>query len=678
MFLFAFAPVIIGLSSLNFFQKLLFSQFFSLIILFILISFIGFRKFIKYSKSFKAKQLTKLFLIGTLRVAMSLCFFYALSNGPRIENNIITLTWPIFLVVFNILSGEQKTTASEILSILMAFFGSSFIFLGDGTFSSMTFSHYTYYFSILYALLGGFYYYLYKKTKDEIFPSDESIICGDTVLSHLMMVFWQCAPGLVIIIMMSPFFEFSLTIPSIEIVYMLLLGILGYSLPQVFLSYSNLSLRPSEFAVLRYLNPVICTLYLYYFLGDTLYPSTIIGTTLILTCIYIVQVSRNSILNAQAGSIYFAIIYTSYIFYKGDDSGIYHELETYGAIFSIILAFTLSRILAFTLSRIHQKINREQDELIKLNSIAQRVYSEGNKDEELKTIVTNLMQKVYDFDFYYKSKKVEALAQEIIRRTNLITKHVENRDANQRNLTSDLESSVTKWLSLKVDKVTTGEKTVIWLLGAMTVITLSIANQSSLISDATIIIVSTTIFFLCWLVRDYDLNIPNKTFSHIALAQNFFKQISGVYYIPRKIYLNKDYPKYSTDFKVKTTTSEWSTFEKSFLDVFTFYISPEKKWEDKKSELQDSLDILRDYLRLKNTDTQTIEDLSAIESLLSPISNYEHENFKDIYRIFLNIQPKLEGVRIDKKSRISFYTEKILILIGFLSILYVISIKHST
>ncbi|MBT5910289.1 MAG: DMT family transporter, partial [Opitutae bacterium] len=244
-------------------------------------------------KSFKLKQYVKLFGVGILRVSMSLCFFYALSNGPRIENNIITLTWPIFMVMFNVLSGEQRITKTEIICLLLSFVGSFFIVLKGNSFETISFSHFTYKFSLLYAVLGGFYYFIYRKIKEEIFPTNEVVINKNTVMSHLYMVFWQGITGVILVIALLPVFPESLLIPPEEFKLMALLGVVGYALPQLFISYSNLNMKASDFALLRYLNPVICTFYLYLILDDQIFATTIIGATLIFSCIYMIQIARS-------------------------------------------------------------------------------------------------------------------------------------------------------------------------------------------------------------------------------------------------------------------------------------------------------------------------------------------------------------------------------------------------
>lgn len=669
MLLFAFAPVIVGLSSLDFFQKLLFSQLFSLVTLAILISFVGLKEFIRFSKSFKVKHYIKLFMVGFLRLGMSLCFFYALSNGPRIENNIITLTWPIFLVVFNVVGGEQNVTKSEIISLILAFIGSSFIVLKGDNFNSFSFSHYTYKYSLLYAILGGFYYFAYKKIKKDVFPSTEEILNNQTILSHLMMVFWQSLVGVILIFIISPFFKFSFAIPNQEVIYMAALGILGYSLPQVFISHSNLNLKASDFAVLRYLNPVICTLYLYFFLGDELFPNTILGTTLIFTCIYMVQVVRNGVLNAQSGAGYFAILFTAYLYFSNGNLKLEHELETYGAIFSIILAFTLSRI--------HQKLNDERAQLNELNIHMYDVYSYFSSNKQIQVYLYNLIQKIYDFDFYYRTKKIEGLTLEINRRLNHIIENLEESDIEEKQKIKELDLYIGKWLSLKIDKVSIGEKLAIWLLGIVTIFVLAISTGGSYITDLITLLVSTTIFYLCWLVRDYDLNIPNKTFSQVMLNQRSINRIFGVYYLPYKTVLNKDYPKISTDITVVTTTKEWIDFERSFLDLFTFYKSADVNWGKKKEELISSSDRLIKFYDNNAISTNDIKTLKEIIKLVEKAKSPIGETFKKVYSLFMSLKSPLVDVSIEKSSKLSTFIEKILIVIGLCSIFYVLSLKYT-
>lgn len=293
MLLFAFVPVIIGVSTLTFYQKLFYSHLVSLIFLFLLIAFLDFRKFISFSKTFNSIQLSKLFGLGILRVFMSLCFFYALSNGPRIENNIITLTWPIFLVLFNILLGNQKIGKIEAIGLFLGFTGSLFITLKGDSFENILLSHYTYKYSVLYAILGGIYYFIYKKIKESIFSTNEECINRETVISHLFMIFWQGFLGFILIVAIMPLFPDTLNIPTQEIKWALLLGIVGYALPQFFISYSNLNMKPSDFATLRYLNPVICTAYLSIILDDKIYATTIIGSVLIFSCIHLIITKKS-------------------------------------------------------------------------------------------------------------------------------------------------------------------------------------------------------------------------------------------------------------------------------------------------------------------------------------------------------------------------------------------------
>lgn len=286
MLLYAFVPVIVGLSSLSFYQKLFYSQIISVLALLLIITAFGLKDFIRFVKSFTFSQYLNLLGVGILRVSMSLCFFYALSNGPRIENNIITLSWPIFMVMFSVLSGDQRITKAEVFCLLLSFLGSFFIILKGDTISNISFSHFTYKYSLLYAVIGGFYCFIYRKIKEKMFPADELSLNKSTAMSHLYMVFGQGFTGLFLVFAIYPFFPNSLSVPPEELNLMILLGVVGYALPQLFISYSNLNMRVSDFALLRYLNPVVSTLCLCLFLGDRLFISTAIGATLIFSCTY--------------------------------------------------------------------------------------------------------------------------------------------------------------------------------------------------------------------------------------------------------------------------------------------------------------------------------------------------------------------------------------------------------
>ena len=245
-------------------QLVLFSTFFSICVLFILVVYQGKLNLVK---NFSRADLKKCALLGFLNPCL---YYIILFKGydalPAQEAMVINFSWPVMLVILSIPILKQTIDIKSFLSIIVCYFG-VVIIATNGNISSMQFENPLGVFLMLSSTVLWSLFWLFN-TKN----SHDSLV-------SLFLIFVFSFPFILGFVVLTN----SFVIPSIEgVIGSIYIGFfeMGISLV-LWQSALKISTTVSRIASLVFITPFLSLIILYFILGERILLSTVAGILLI-------------------------------------------------------------------------------------------------------------------------------------------------------------------------------------------------------------------------------------------------------------------------------------------------------------------------------------------------------------------------------------------------------------
>ena len=245
-------------------QLVLYSTFFSICVLFILVVYQGKLYLVK---NFTRADLKKCALLGFLNPCL---YYIILFKGydalPAQEAMVINFSWPVMLVILSIPILKQTIDIKSFLSIILCYFG-VVIIATNGNISSMQFENPFGVFLMLISTVIWSLFWLFN-TKN----SHDSLV-------SLFLIFVFSFPFILGFIVLTN----SFVIPSIEgVIGSIYIGFfeMGISLV-LWQSALKISTTVSRIASLVFITPFLSLIILYFILGERILLSTVAGILLI-------------------------------------------------------------------------------------------------------------------------------------------------------------------------------------------------------------------------------------------------------------------------------------------------------------------------------------------------------------------------------------------------------------
>ena len=245
-------------------QIVLYSTFFSICVLFILVVY---QRKLKLVKNFSRTDLKKCALLGFLNPCL---YYIILFKGydalPAQEAMVINFSWPVMLVILSIPILKQTIDIKSFLSIIVCYFG-VVVIATNGNITSMQFENPFGVFLMLISTVIWSLFWLFN-TKN----SHDSLV-------SLFLIFVFSFPFILGFVVLTN----SFVIPSIEgIIGSIYIGFfeMGISLV-LWQSALKISTTVSRIASLVFITPFLSLIFLYFILGERILLSTVAGILLI-------------------------------------------------------------------------------------------------------------------------------------------------------------------------------------------------------------------------------------------------------------------------------------------------------------------------------------------------------------------------------------------------------------
>ena len=261
-------------------QLVLYSTFFSICVLFILVVYQGKLYLVK---NFTRADLKKCALLGFLNPCL---YYIILFNGydalPAQEAMVINFSWPVMLVILSIPILKQTIDIKSFLSIIVCYFG-VVIIATNGNISSMQFENPFGVFLILSSTVIWSLFWLFN-TKN----------FHDSMVS-LFLIFVFSFPFILGFVVLTN----SFVIPSIEgIIGSIYIGFFEMWISLVlWQSALKISTTVSRIASLVFITPFLSLIFLYLILGERILLSTVAGILLICGGLILQKYFTNKVIN---------------------------------------------------------------------------------------------------------------------------------------------------------------------------------------------------------------------------------------------------------------------------------------------------------------------------------------------------------------------------------------------
>lgn len=502
-----------------------------------------------YVKSIKLnskRDLAAIIFYSLMRYAYSFCFYYALQTAPRIEATIINYLWPILFIIFSFVlkpTKENKPHTFDIIIILISFFGASFIAVKGNSIFELKLVDPMLIFAFGAAIAAGINSAFSKHfLKPKSVEMQKTFIGG---LYHQVFLIMNVSllatfySGLVMVWQNESF------ILNPKAVFPILyLSIFVMAMAMVFYTYAiQNSTKTSSLANLTYVTPVVATVLLILFLGDKPNENIIFGIMLIVTSNILIH-SRYKYINASQGLIISIVIFGVLIYFIERKAVVYFDggTEVTTGIFAIVSGFILSRLI--------EKNNQENEIFIeignKLQTLRYNILFQCEKLNLSKTEYENkhddLLRYLVDFDFSNDQIMDNLLLNKVNDKTRNLFQYIHSRFDIGFETESEVREVISKWLLLRSSRMSFGEKLAVWALAFISVYLLIYSGTSSFAGDITILLLSATIFLICLIIRDIDLNRPERNFNQFIISQSIFNNSPYDYYLPLDVFEKDMFP----------------------------------------------------------------------------------------------------------------------------------------
>ena len=265
-------------------QLVLYSTFFSICVLFILVVYQGKLYLVK---NFTSADLKKCVLLGFLNPCL---YYIILFKGydalPAQEAMVINFSWPVMLVILSIPILKQTIDIKSFLSIIVCYCG-VVIIATNGNISSMQFENPFGVFLMLISTVIWSLFWLFN-TKN----SHDSLV-------SLFLIFVFSFPFILGFVVLTN----SFVIPSIEgVIGSIYIGFfeMGISLV-LWQSALKISTTVSRIASLVFITPFLSLIILYFILGERILLSTVAGVLLICGGLILQKYFTNKAINQSSG-----------------------------------------------------------------------------------------------------------------------------------------------------------------------------------------------------------------------------------------------------------------------------------------------------------------------------------------------------------------------------------------
>lgn len=231
---------------------------------------------------------TGLLLSAFIRMGATVCFFWAITTAPRIESTILSLTWPLFFVLLSVLFDAYKARLVDLLLLALSFIGASTIIAGnsEGLWDGL---HVGYLMALASAFLGGAHSLAYRKIFSVWHLSSD--LKTQTVVTLIRTLMGLCFMGLISLLSSDLNIRFPSGL-SAGLSYAAL-GVFAYSGVQVLYGYALVKMDQITLSNIQYFGPIIVALALYFFVGDSIKISLLLGSILVFSSQYALHASQD-------------------------------------------------------------------------------------------------------------------------------------------------------------------------------------------------------------------------------------------------------------------------------------------------------------------------------------------------------------------------------------------------
>ena len=478
-----------------------------------------------------------LFLVLATGLAISgyyLCLFYALEISPRIEASIINFLWPIIFVVLSWFFLEKKRTRISIIEtllLLLAFIGAILVAVNDRRMEALTTFHPGYIAAFCAAIFAGTYLVLIEKVR-VFYKKNHFIYFSALLLSTPILYLYHLGAGV------------ELVMTKNAIIFYVYMGLIVFSIGQLAWVYALEHYQTVIIASIAYLTPVISIVLLNLVLHDSISANAVFGISLILIANVALH-SKYWYSSSTMGS-FLVLIFTGVACYVIDgqekQENFFVIIELFGLMFGIIVAFTLQR-MSERVREQEWKFN-EISESIQILLIDSEDKLEKKNYDSVRLKVDNLLQKLIVYDYERNPVRKEKYAEEMFSSIyQLNTSIVDYTKGGQLlDIMQNIQEKVGQWVLSKSQKLSVGEMTALWMLGLAAVFFLFISRANTFYGDIATIVFSSSVVFLLLVIRDYNLNRPERDFTKLMVSQEIFKRNGFDYFLPKNVLSSRQFP----------------------------------------------------------------------------------------------------------------------------------------
>jgi len=470
------------------------------------------------------------FLFGVLLVIYDLSFYYSIQEGPSVPANLINYLWPVLTPIFAVYLFQRpgdNISYYEFVALLLAFIGAIIAIWDFSSGFSFTLSDIR--ISYLAALVAALSAALYLNALD---------VAQDYIPSISLTYFVGILFGLPLLLIITPLLGLNFNMSADSIPIVVFYGFVGFAGGQ--LAWGRAITRGNKVVIsaLAYLTPILSTLFLFVLVDATITQSMAAGGTLIIIANVLLNDSFRHVSSVRGAII--AVFAISIVLFVDPEIG---GAETTIGVFEGFVATIFAILAGFMLDRVWQVNEKENKSLVSINSSLKKFQPlltslpQEDQDQVLEQI-DQLMQSILSLNYLKDSSMRYKYSRQIYENLDefdeIITKVFEN-TTNERRATyhkNQLREDINNWLMLNQERVSIGEMSILWILGAVTIVLFIINTGVQFIENLIAIALSGVIVFIILKIRDYNLN---RTGTEKALIeQDILIQIGKRPYFPSK------------------------------------------------------------------------------------------------------------------------------------------------
>lgn len=450
-------------------------------------------------------------IAGVAKGLNDLCYYYALSEGPTLETNVIAYLWPIFGIIaghFLLKKDWRVYRFSEWMLIATSFFGAIAIVVGSKGTAAMDLSLTQYLAAFLSAVFGVYIVFLIagaqNLTGTRFQRAFISLLCCQ-IVAFLTLLLW------------APFLPVSVPSSATSAIAILYLGLMVVIAFEALWLLSATLYRNLSFQSIAYFSPLFGAIILSVLALDKLTPISIMGMAAVIignTLLHLKRVFNPSII---------LFVFTVFIvsFFR-TTSFQYHATEEY--ITLLELSFLLFAILTgFIMNRLHERNRSIRERLIELQDRIGSAIPAHTK----KRILYRLFNYIFSRTSWEREMVGYRMAVDFRKNSHLI---------------SHLRKDIAQIMAAKNEGIFLGENVVVYLLGFLIVVHCMIVELDAVHMEIMASMLAGVVVFTITSLKELDWGTQGTSAVKLATLQYDSFISTDVIWYPRQLDRNLAMP----------------------------------------------------------------------------------------------------------------------------------------